>query len=467
MHGNEAEFLESITGFVGAWYLFAALMNTGAALYLWRSGRVTTLVKVAGVGLNTLTLWALVATVFVTLSGLAFGGGVGGLRLPQALRDALDAVMAPQYYVTGMLVFLAILYVARRFFVQPVVAWGGLNFVLLYMGLSITDPDFASIVTKPDNVPIVGLVYLLGFFTWLGAYKAVLNDDRLAEGLEPLEKADDEKVLVWPDLVYTELICMVALTALLLVWGILLQAPLEEAASTVKTPNPSKAPWYFLGLQEMLVYYDPWMAGVVLPSVVVAGLMAIPYIDYNKAGSGYYTISQRKFAYVTFQFGFLVLWVTLIVMGTFMRGPNWNFFGLYETWDAHKVEALNNVDLSEYFWVSLLGSARPSAPLGSSGVVSLGYILLREAPGFVCVFLYFAALPPAMVLGCKWMEDRPLLSKLRIVDMKELFLRAGFVRYMVISHLLLLMGLLPLKMVLRWTVNMKYFISIPEYFLNF
>ena len=72
-----------------------------------------------------------------------------------------------------------------------------------------------------------------------------------------------------------------------------------------------------------------------------------------------------------------------------------------------------------------------------------------------------------MVLGCKWLEDRPLLSKLRIVDMKELFLRAGFVRYMVISHLLLLMGLLPLKMVLRWTVNMKYFISIPEYFLNF
>ena len=78
MHGNETEFLESITGFVGSWYLFAALMNTGAALYLWRSGRVTTLVKVAGVGLNTLVLWGLVATVFVTLSGVAFGGGVGG-----------------------------------------------------------------------------------------------------------------------------------------------------------------------------------------------------------------------------------------------------------------------------------------------------------------------------------------------------------------------------------------------------
>ncbi|MGC3968100.1 MAG: hypothetical protein QM775_12235 [Pirellulales bacterium] len=78
----------------------------------------------------------------------------------------------------------------------------------------------------------------------------------------------------------------------MLVWALALQAPLEEPASSVKTPNPSKAPWYFLGLQEMLVYYDPWYAGVVLPSIVVFGLMAIPFLDFNKAGNGYYTISQ-------------------------------------------------------------------------------------------------------------------------------------------------------------------------------
>src|SRR5262249_2606395 len=152
------------------------------------------------------------------------------------------------------------------------------NIVLLVMGMSMTDPNFTSIVAKPDNVPIVGLVFLLGFFTWLATYKAVINDDRIAQGLPPVEKDDSEKVLVWPDLVYTELICMIALTAFLLVWGIGLQAPLEDMASSVKTPNPSKAPWYFLGLQEMLVYYDPWMAGVVLPSVVLVGLMAIPYL---------------------------------------------------------------------------------------------------------------------------------------------------------------------------------------------
>jgi quinol-cytochrome oxidoreductase complex cytochrome b subunit len=128
-----------------------------------------------------------------------------------------------------------------------------LNVALVFMGVAMTDPNFAAIVTKPDNVPIVGLVFLLGFFLWLATYQAVQNDDRIARGLEPLEKLDSEKVLVWPDLVYTELICMIALTALLLVWAIGLQAPLEEPASSVKTPNPSKAPWYFLGLQSTTI----------------------------------------------------------------------------------------------------------------------------------------------------------------------------------------------------------------------
>ena len=76
----------------------------------------------------------------------------------------------------------------------------------------------------------------MGFFTWLATAKAVENDDRIAQGLEPTEKLDSEKVLVWPDLVYTELICMIAITALLLVWGIALQAPLEEPASQREDP---------------------------------------------------------------------------------------------------------------------------------------------------------------------------------------------------------------------------------------
>src|SRR5438034_11778568 len=119
-------------------------------------------------------------------------------------------------------------------------------------------------------------------------------------------------------------ICIITATVFPTVWAVFLKTPLEQPATSSKAPNPSKAPWYFLGLQEMLVYYDPWMAGVLLPSLVVVGLMAIPFIDFNKKGNGYYTIEERKFSYLLFQFGFLEMWVTLIILGTFFRGPNWN-----------------------------------------------------------------------------------------------------------------------------------------------
>ncbi len=460
MHGVSLDdFLRQISGFLGTFYLLLALMNGVAAYLLWQgTTRQREYFRFPGVGVpfTPSFVWLLVSLFFLLISPLAYSGDPDWMwliSLPQAIRSGINWLMDPTIYTVGSLVLMLFLFVFRRFFVQPWVAWGGLNLAMLLMGLSMTDPNFFSIVGKADNVPIVGLIFLLGFFTWLATYKAVQNDDRAKQGLEPLEKLDNEKVLVWPDLVYTELICMVAVTAVLLFWAIALQAPLEEPASSVKTPNPSKAPWYFLGLQEMLVYYDPWMAGVVLPSMIIAGLMAIPYIDFNKKGNGYYTIDQRKFAYLMFQLGFLVLWVTLIVMGTFLRGPNWNFFGPYELWDAHKVEALNNVDLSEWFWVTGLGSSRPRAPEGAGDFTKIGYAIYREFPGILLVIGYFTMLPPALIVMSKYFQT--------------MFIRMGFVRYMVMTNLLLMMMLLPIKMLGRWTVHLKYFISMPEYMLNF
>ncbi|MFM7844784.1 MAG: hypothetical protein ACKPEY_11215 [Planctomycetota bacterium] len=457
MHGHmsEADFLRHIAGFLGLYYVALAIMNGFAALYLWRQGRSVTVGRIGRFPITTAVIWAGVSLLFLVMASVASSGNkqmMNLVSLPAGIREGFDAIMGPVLYSVGSLVLLSGLYLGREFFTKPWVAWTGLNATLLLMGMSMTDPDFAAVVTKPDNVPIVGLVFLLGFFTWLATYRAVINDARLLKGEPSLEAVESEKVLVWPDLVYTELICMVALTAFLLLWAIVLKAPLEEPASAVKTPNPSKAPWYFLGLQEMLVYYDPWMAGVVLPGTVVAGLMAIPYIDYNKAGNGYYTINERKFAYLTFQFGFLVLWITLIVMGTFLRGPNWNFFGFYETWDAHKVESLNNVDLSMWFWVDLLQMPRPAAPEGSSPV-RIAYVSLRESPGILLVIGYLTALPPAMAVS--------------IPFFRSLYIRMGFLRYMVMSNLLLMMLLLPIKMVLRWSLNLKYFVAIPEFLLNF
>src|SRR5262249_48704873 len=151
------------------------------------------------------------------------------------------------FFVFSTVAFVVIL-LFRRFFTEPNVAWAIMNATFLFTGWALTNPDFRDILAKADNVPIIILMVTVGLFTLLGLRRAVLNDQLIARG-EPVMEKDDDKVLVWPDLVYTELICMVICTALLIVWGIVLKAPLEQPATTAKAPNPSKAPWYFLGLQ--------------------------------------------------------------------------------------------------------------------------------------------------------------------------------------------------------------------------
>ena len=298
------------------------------------------------------------------------------LFMPEFLKYPINKASNPVMFFVGSTSIWVLMIVLRKWWTTPTAGWILLNLSILFMTLSITDYDFRQIVGKPDNVPIVAMLYIVGFFTWLYFKKSVENDNRKAAGRPLAEQEHNDKVLTWPDLVYTELVCMVLVTAVLIAWGIVLQAPLEEAASAAKTPNPSKAPWYFLGLQEMLVYFDPWMAGVVLPSVILVGLMAVPYIDFNKLGNGYYTFDERKFAVSTFLFGFLPLWVAMIVLGTFLRGPNWNFFSPYEFWDVHKLELLNNINLSELFWIKGMGTTLPVVPPGASFLTQAWFIRL-------------------------------------------------------------------------------------------
>lgn len=372
------------------------------------------------------------------------------LLMPEFLKYPINKASNPVAFFVGSTTIYVLMIVLRKWWTTPTAGWILLNLSILFLALSITDYDFRQIVGKPDNVPIVAMLYIVGFFTWLYFKKSVDNDERKAAGRPLAEQENNEKVLTWPDLVYTELVCMVLVTAVLIAWGIVLQAPLEEPASAAKTPNPSKAPWYFLGLQEMLVYFDPWMAGVVLPSIILVGLMAVPYIDFNKLGNGYYTFNERKFAISTFLFGFLPLWVAMIVLGTFLRGPNWNFFSPYEYWDVHKLELLNNVNLSELFYIKMLGQPLPVVPTGASFPVQAWYILCREWVGLLAVALYLFALPNLMA----------------VTVFRSFYIRMGLLRYMVLANLMLMMMSLPIKMVLRWAVNLKYIVAIPEWFFN-
>jgi hypothetical protein len=361
------------------------------------------------------------------------------MGLVEAVKSFINLLTDPPIFITlaSVLFFLSLRYKA---FWKPRVALLVGVLGAAFLAVSMLDPDFALIVKKPDNIPIVAMLFLVGFFLWLSLHQAIENDERIAKGLPPREASDgeNEKTWVWPDLVYTEMLCMVIGSIVLVAWGLAFAAPIEEPANPARTPNPSKAPWYFLGLQEMLVYYDPWLAGVVFPSLIIVGLMAIPYIDLNPKGNGYFTLKERKVEVSIFLFGFLIMWVLLVILGTFLRGPNWNFFGPYEYWDIHKLEALVNVNLSEYFWVKMLGTGLPAN------------MIVRELPGILLVLFYLLVLPGILT--------RSLL--------KKYFVKLGPWRYSVFVMLLLGMVALPIKMILRWTVNLKYIVAMPEIFFN-
>ncbi|MGF1579022.1 MAG: hypothetical protein ACFCD0_06630 [Gemmataceae bacterium] len=412
---------------LAVFYLFCVTLNVGFAAYCFTKRKDS---------LQT-GIWSLVAFVFF-IHAAAYSAQAGW-RLDSSIKMLIDYLMGPVTYFFLACVAFTVMIIYRKFFTDPIVAWTMLNLSLLLFGWAMTDNNFKSIIAKPDNVPITILIYSVGFTTWLAMRRAVINDERLANGDVPLEKDEEEKVLTWPDLVYTELIAMVICTFLLIIWAVFLPAPLEQPASSSRIPNPSKAPWYFLGLQELLVYYDPWMAGVVLPSLIIVGLIALPYIDYNQKGNGYYTFNQRPFAVVTFLFGFVVLWVILIILGTVLRGPNWNFYGPFEYWDPHKTVPLNNINLSEIFWLNWFGVSTSSLPW-----------YIREAPGAILVLGYLALLPP-------------LLAK---TILKPMFVKMGFVRFIILVTLIQFMAAVPIKMVLRWTLNLKYIVAITEYFFN-
>jgi len=239
----------------------------------------------------------------------------------------------------------------------------------------------------------------------------------------------EDELPTWPYLVRKEFLAAIIVTIILLVWSIVLNAPLEDPSDPSVTPNPAKAPWYFLGLQEMLVYFDPWIAGVIFPSLIVMGLMALPYIDINPKGNGYYTFRERTFAILTFCFGFHVLWILLIVVGVFMRGPGWLWFWPWQEWDAHRIVADTNYDLTQFIGIdskSLLGS------LIGGGVITVYFFL-----GMTIPFLFMK------VTGNRTLE------------------KLGIIKYSLVAFLFLSMMGLPIKVFLKLVFHLKYIWVTP------
>lgn len=204
------------------------------------------------------------------------------------------------------------------------------------------------------------------------------------------------------------LVVLLALVA----WSLAVDAPLEEIANLNNTPNPAKAPWYFVGLQEMLVYFDPWIAGVILPGMIIIGLTVIPYVDPNPNGVGVYGFRHRPYTSSVFLFGFF-LWVVLILVGEYFRGPGW---GWYWPWE----------------------SAEVPKPI---------YAKTWDFPmpiGLAILLVYFNA-------------GMYLPRRLR----PELFVGLSQGKYLTIMFFLLCMVGLPIKMLLRLLFNMHYVLVTP------
>ena len=227
-----------------------------------------------------------------------------------------------------------------------------------------------------------------------------------------MKKNKYRTLYVWPDLVIMEFLTAVSLTIMLIVWALLVNAPLLEIANPGISENPSKAPWYFVGLQELLVYFDPWIAGVMIPSIIIVSLMIIPYIDRNPHGRGEYSYSLRKFALLNFNIGFL-MWLLLILVGCFMRGPNWQLYWPWESWDSVKIT-------EDHLW-----SLHPKAGLAATAA-------------------YFGS---GLIL--------PRLVSYRF------YRNCGPVRYMLVMTLMLLMYAVPVKIFLRLAFDIRYVLVTP------
>ncbi len=345
------------------------------------------------------------------------------------------------------------------------------------------------------------------------------------------------KVDVWPHLVSRELVAALLMMLILVVWSMMMNAPLETMANINVTPNPSKAPWYFLGLQELLVYFDPWIAGVVLPTVIVVGLMAIPYVDTNPKGVGtwpkmawsrrgvlpVWTPTERPFAVSVFMLG-LVMWFTLIFIGVYCRGPNWEWYWPWEAWSHRRITKLTLKNIPNLYGAAVLlayfalgtplpkavkdkiaSIAGPKAPSVASVAMHLGLGAVMALAIFVPILIapdadyplrskyttLFEALgrstnapvPQLMYRlvqqlgpGLGYAAVGALIASaagilgwgcLRFAKMKdELYEQLGLIKYsLVIGLYLMMMGVLG-KIMLRLLFGLKYLLSFPPVNFN-
>ncbi|MBI4386488.1 MAG: cytochrome b N-terminal domain-containing protein [Elusimicrobia bacterium] len=289
---------------------------------------------------------------------------------------------------------------------------------------------------------------------------------------------NEEKVEVWPHLVVREYIAAAACTLAIMVWSIWMNAPLEVEANPNVTPNPSKAPWYFLGLQELLVYFDPWIAGVALPGLIIVGLMAIPYLDTNPKGIGFYSWKDRAFANTQFLLG-VAMWFILIYIGYYCRGPNFAWFWPWESWLTQQPPPPPTWNVFGPKGDAVLPTWLGVLALGGGGVLAIvGPKLVQRDLSGKPLCLGFAGLMALVAIGAHFIGHLAWLQGFWLVMFSVLYFYFGFVlpqrhirslewpRYVITMFFVVGMMSVLLKMGARLGFDIKYVFTLPAFNLN-
>ncbi len=338
----------------------------------------------------------------------------------ETFTTAVDYLAAPPRFFALMLA----LFLTCRSTRLPWSRTGGWIILLMttvFLGIGLNHDAHRRLILHPERLPVVILVLSSLAVLWIE-----MRRFQLAEGL----KTDDRN--------YSSLDAVTAtVVGLVLVALVLLQpAELGAEADPATRPELVKAPWFFVGLQELSTYFDPWVPYFALPMLLVGGLLGLPYIETGDADSG-----RRR---ALFLLGWLLLWLWPMTVGALLRGPGWNAFGPFEIWDSSRPALPAPQPLSEIFWIGWLGGFEPD-----------GW-WLRELPGILLLGIYFVLLPLALR---HWKLTSGAFASYRKA--------MGAWRFRAAMAWVLAVMVIPLKMYGQWLWGIGYWIHLPEISFNF
>jgi hypothetical protein len=240
-----------------------------------------------------------------------------------------------------------------------------------------------------------------------------LSKDRPKNKSNAVKKHDPNMMLpAYPGFVFKEFLAALGCLLVMAWLGLIIEAPLDVPADPDFTPNPAKAPWYFLGFQELLLYFDPWLAGVVIPFLIIAGLVSVPLLDTDPRGEGQYAFRRRIWATLPFTAGLLFL-VLLTVIAAWFRGSNWDWYWPWQDWSMARPARLDFHSLPNWLGLFLIG-------------------------------LYYIT---GLLLPYRFWRSR--------------FETWGRVRYSIYFFLVLTMGAAVVKVLLRFLLNIRYIVQTP------